>query len=152
MPEAYNIWVQYTQSEENDLNNTFQGQIPSFPVLYFSWTPPNQIFQFLEHLPARKVLSTFSKRCRKTQQWVLRPQVKEYAVVIPTKYNDFHGWADCVYGFFQVVKQTNKMHIVSVGATVGPAHFMWEIAASGGIDSIWLVNNHIDLDTYWTVY
>jgi hypothetical protein len=25
MPEAYNIWVQYTQSEENDLRNTLHG-------------------------------------------------------------------------------------------------------------------------------
>jgi len=41
MPEAHNIGVQYTQSEENDLGNTFQGRVPSFPVLYFSWTPPN---------------------------------------------------------------------------------------------------------------
>ena len=40
MPEAHNIWVQYTQSEENDLDNTFQGPILSFSVLYFSWTPP----------------------------------------------------------------------------------------------------------------
>jgi len=45
MSEAHNIWVKYTQSEENDLNNTFQGRIPSFPVLYYSWTPPNQILQ-----------------------------------------------------------------------------------------------------------
>jgi hypothetical protein len=36
MPEAHNIWVQYTQSEENDLDNTFQERIPSCPVLYFS--------------------------------------------------------------------------------------------------------------------
>jgi hypothetical protein len=43
MPEPHNIWVQYTQSEGNDLDNTFQGRIPSFPVLYLSWTPPNQI-------------------------------------------------------------------------------------------------------------
>jgi len=33
MPEAHNIWVQYTQSEENDLDNTFQGRILSSPVL-----------------------------------------------------------------------------------------------------------------------
>jgi hypothetical protein len=32
MPEAYNISVQYMQSEENDLDNTIQGSIPSFPV------------------------------------------------------------------------------------------------------------------------
>jgi hypothetical protein len=36
MPESHNIWVQYTQSEENDLDNTFKGRVPPFPVLYFS--------------------------------------------------------------------------------------------------------------------
>jgi len=35
MPDAHNIWVQYTQSEENDLDNTFQGRISSFLVLNF---------------------------------------------------------------------------------------------------------------------
>jgi len=65
MPEAHNSWVQYTQSEENDLDNTFQGPIPSFPVLYFSWTPPNHILQFQVCLPAGKAISTFSQRCKK---------------------------------------------------------------------------------------
>jgi len=44
------------------------------------------------------------------------------------------------------------MHIVPVGAVVGQAHLVCENAASGGIDSVWLVNNHVDLDTDWTVY
>jgi hypothetical protein len=150
MPESHNIWVQYTDS---DLDNTFQGRVPSFPVLYFSWTPPNQILQFQERLPAGKSISTFSKRCKKTQQWILRPQPQEYAVVIPTKYKDPHGWADCVDGFIRVVKQTDKMHIIPVGAIVGPAHLVRENnAASDRIDNVWLVNNHVDLDTYWTVY
>jgi len=48
MPEYHNIWAQYTDS---DLNNTFQGRVPSFPVLYFRWTPPNQILQFEQPLP-----------------------------------------------------------------------------------------------------
>ena len=152
MPEAHNIWDQYTQSEENDLDNTFQGRILSFPVLYFSWTPPNQILQFQKRLSAGKAILTFLKRCKNTQQWVLRPQVQEYAVVIATKYKDRHGWADCVDGFIRVVKQTNEMHIVPIGAIVGPGHLVWENAASGGIDSVWLVNNHVDLDIYWTVY
>ena len=152
MPEAHNIWVQHTQGEENDLNTTFQGRIPSFPVLYFSWTPPNQILQFQECLPAGKAILTFCKRCKKTQQWILCPQAQEYAVVIPTKYKDHHGWADCVDGFIRVVKLMNKMHIVPVGAMVGPAHLVWDNAASGGIDSVWVVNYHVDLDTYWTEY
>jgi hypothetical protein len=73
-------------------------------------------------------------------------------VVIPTKYKDLHGWADCVDGFIRFVKHTNKMHIVRVGAIVGPAHLVRENAALGGLDSVWLVNNHIGLDTCRTVY
>ena len=76
MPEAHNILLQYMQCEENDLDNTFQGRIPSLPVFYFSWTALNQIFQFQEHLPARDAIWTFSKRCTKTQQWVLHLQVQ----------------------------------------------------------------------------
>jgi hypothetical protein len=72
--------------------------------------------------------------------------------VIPTKYKDLHGWADCVDGFIWVDKQTNKMHILPVGAIVGPAHLVRENAALGGMDSVWLVNNHVDLDTNWTDY
>ena len=149
MPESHNIWVQYIDSE---LDNTFQGRVPSFPVLYSSWIRPNHIFQFLARLPAGKTLLTLSQRCKKTQQWILRPQAQEYAVVIPTKYKDQHGWADCVEGFIRVVKQTDQMHIVPVGGIVGPAHLVREIAASNRIHSIWLVNNHVDSDTYWTVY
>jgi hypothetical protein len=70
MLEAHNIWVQYMQSEENDLDNTFQRRIPSFSVWDFRWTPPNQIFQFQKRLPARKAISTISSRC-KIQQWVI---------------------------------------------------------------------------------
>jgi len=137
---------------DSDLDNTFQGRVPSFPVIYVSWTPPNQILRFQVRLPAGKTTSTFSKWCKNSQQWILRPQVQEYAVVIPTKYNDPHGWADCVDRLIRVVKQTDMMHIVPVGAIVGPAHLVWENAASDKIDSVWIVNNHMDLDTYWTVY
>jgi len=132
------------QSEENDLDNTFQGRIPSVSILHLSWTAPNQILQCQKHVPAGKALSTFSKRCQKTQQWVLRPQVQEYMVVIPRRYKDLCGWADFVDGFVWVVKQTNKMHIVPVGAILGPANVVQENAALGGIDSVWLVNTHVD--------
>jgi hypothetical protein len=43
------------------------------------------------------------------------------------------------------------MHISPVGTIVGPAHLVLEHAASGGIDSVWIVNIQVDLDTYWTV-
>jgi hypothetical protein len=73
-------------------------------------------------------------------------------VVIPTKNKDPRGWADCVDGIIRVVEQTDKMHIVPGGAIVGPAHLVGENnAALDRIDSIWLVNNPVDLDTYCTV-
>jgi len=147
MPESHNIWVQYMDC---DLDTTFKGRVPSVPVLYFGWTPPNQILQFQECLPAGKTILTFSKWCKKSQQWILHPQVQEYAVVIPTMYKHPHGWADCVDGFIRVVKQTDLMHIVPVGAIVKLADLVRENAASDRIDIVWLVNNHVDLDTYWT--
>jgi len=150
MPESHNIWVQHMDS---NLDNTFQGRVPSFPVLHFSWTPPNQILQFQERLPAGKSISTFSIRCKKTQQWILRPQPQEYAVVIPTMYKDLHGWAHCVDGFIRVVKKTDKMHILPFGAIFGSAHLVRENkGASDRIDSVWFVNTHAELDTYRTVY
>jgi hypothetical protein len=90
--------------------------------------------------------------CKITQQWVLHPQTQEYTVVIPTKYKDLHDWAHCVQRFTQVAKQTNKMHIVPIGAIVGLAHLERGNAALGGMDSVWLVNHHVDLDSNWTVY
>jgi len=68
---------------------------------------------------------------------ILRPQAQESAMVIPTKYEDPLGWADCVDGFIWVVKQTDKMHIVPVKTIVGPAHLVRENnAGSDRIDSV----------------
>jgi hypothetical protein len=104
-------------------------------------------------LPTGNSVSTVSKSCKKTQQWLLRTQPQEYAVVIATKYKDLHGWADCGNRFIWVVKQTDMMHIVHVGATVGPAHLVQvKNATSDRIDSVWNVNNYVDLDTDWTAY
>jgi len=118
MPESNNICVQYTNS---DLDHTFEGCVPSFPAVFCSWTPPNQILRFQLCLPAGKTISTILKWCKKTQQSILRPQAQEYAVVIPTLYQDLNGWPDCVDRFIWVVKQSDMMHIVPVEAIVGLA-------------------------------
>jgi len=149
MSQSDNISVQYADS---DLDNTFNGDVPYFRVLYFSWTPPNQILRFQDDLPATKMISTCSKWFKKIQQWILSPQAQEYAVVIPRKYKDPYGCADCVHRFIQVVKLTDKIHIEPVGAIVGPAHLVQENAASDRMDGVRLVNSHENLDTYWTVY
>jgi hypothetical protein len=65
-------------------------------------------------------------------------------MVIPTNFKDLYGWADCVYGFIRLVKQTNKMYIIPVGRLAGEAYLVRENAASGGINCVWLVKNHVD--------
>jgi hypothetical protein len=98
------------------------------------------------------MMSIFSVRCKKTPQLILHSQAQEYAVVIPTKYNYPHSWANCVDSFIWHVKQTDMMHMVSARSIVGPAHLVAENSASHRIDSIWDVNNLVDFDTYWTIY
>jgi len=73
-------------------------------------------------------------------------------VVIRAKDKGTHGWADCVDGFIWVVEQTDMMHIVPVRAIVGLAHLVRKNAASGMINSVLLVHNHVDLHTNRTVY
>ena len=72
-------------------------------------------------------------------------------VVIPIKRKDLDGRAECIDRFIWVVKQISKMHIVPIIAIVGLAHLVKENAALGDIDSISLVTNHVDLDSYWFV-
>jgi hypothetical protein len=67
---------------------------------------------------------TFSNRFKKSQQWILCPQAQEDKVVIVTKHNNPYGWANCMDRLITVVKQTDTVHIVSVGAIVGPAHLV----------------------------
>jgi hypothetical protein len=69
-------------------------------------------------------------------------------VVIPTNYSYLHSWPECVDEFIRVVTQTNQMHIVPIGAIVGLAHLVQHNVASDGINSVRLVKNHLDLDTY----
>jgi len=62
-----------------------------------------------------------------------------------------YGWAESVHGMIQVVKQTNKMHIDLIRAFVEQVHLVQANAASDRIYTVWLVNDHIDSDSYWTV-
>jgi len=112
----------------------------------------NQILQFQECQPTGKMMSIFSDRFKKIRQWIFRREAQESAVVISTKYNDRRGWDHCVDVFIRVVKQTDIMHIVPVGAIVRLAHSVRETIASYRIHSVWLVNNQVDLNTYWTEY
>jgi hypothetical protein len=59
-------------------------------------------------------------------------------------YKHAYGWADGVDGYILDFKLTDIMHIVPVGAIVGPPRLVRENVASDRIDSVRLVNNHVD--------
>jgi len=81
----------------------------------------------------------------------LRSQAQEYAIVIPTRFEELYGWTDCIDGFSQTVKQTSKIHYVPVRAIVALSNVERKNAASDTIDTVWLLNNRVDLDIYSSV-
>lgn len=135
MPESHNVWVQYMESQENSINNSFQGPGLSVLVLSISWTALNKIISFQEHLHAWNIISTYSKRSKKTKWGVIHPQAQEYTILIPTKYKDLHSWADCINSFILVITKANKIHCVPIGAKVVLVHSVQENAASDRIDN-----------------
>jgi len=108
--ETYNIWVQYIESEENDLNYPFQSPVYSCPELYFCWTPLNQILQCQKFLSASIRMLALSNCYTKTQPWILYPQVQVYVVAIPIQIKDQHSWADWIHRFMHVVKCTKPIY------------------------------------------
>ena len=73
-------------------------------------------------------------------------------MVIPTQYNDYYGRADCIDVVIQVAKQTEIIQFVPVGAIAGLEYLVPDNATLNMIDCVWLVNNHMELDTYWMEY
>jgi len=133
----------------SNYNKTFQGWFSSFAVLYISCvTLPHWIVQFQEHLSTWKTKLTFAMRCIKTPQWILSSQLQEYRVVIPTQYKDLNSYADFIDGFLWAVKQTEIIHSIPVRGIVGPVHFVWVTAPLDRINGVWVVTNHVDLDTH----
>jgi len=87
-----------------------------------------------------------------TQHGKLHHQAQDYAVVTPTNYKGLDGWPDCIDRIIRFVNETDMIHNVPVRATVRPAHLVQAKAASDRINSLWLVNSHVRIDTYWTVH
>jgi len=99
MPKSHNIWVQYMHYEEHDLDNTFQGRVSAFPIVYFCQTRPDLILQFLGSLPAAISIFMFSLRCKNIQPWLLCASAQNYWLMILTKNQDPQYWADFFYNF-----------------------------------------------------
>lgn len=73
---------------------------------------------------SQKMILTISTKCKTNQQLILNPQGQKYVVVIQTQYNNLHPRADNVDEFIGMVKQSNMILIVPVGAIAVLAHWV----------------------------
>lgn len=90
------------------------------------------------------------KRSQKSQNAICLLQDQQYTVVIRRKYHEHQGCADCCDSFIWVVKPSNIIHLVHIGATSVPAYLVQENAASDKKFCVWLINTPVDLDNCWT--
>jgi hypothetical protein len=76
-----------------------------------------------------------------------------YRLQVILDLDSINQWSRQVHhNIIRVVKQTDMMYIAPVRVIVGPAHLLRENATLDRIDSAWLVQHPVDLDTYRTVY
>jgi hypothetical protein len=147
---AQSIWARVA---DNDLNeDTFRGRRPTFPLLYFTFTPPLRILEISDWIArVGGKLATHAHFVPSLQSWVKRPSLLELAIGIGTRFQHRSGDPEEVDGFVRVVKLPSP-HVIAVESIEGPCHLIPERMGEEGNGSVWIVNNQVDLDTYWDIY
>ena len=96
-------------------------------------------------------LKLFPKFIPSLKMSVIRPSALELAAAVGTSFQHRFGDPEEVDGFIRVVKATGP-HVFAVDRIEGPAHLLPVSRTSTGSGSVWIINNQVDLDTYWDVY
>ena len=143
------VWERLDSSDNID---GLRGRRPAFPLLYFSLSPPLKVLDIQDViLKSRGSLKVFSKFIPSLKVSVVRPSTLELAAAVGTGFQHRFGDPEEVDGFIRVVKATGP-HVFAVDRIEGPAHLLPVNRTSTGSGSVWIINNHVDLDTYWDVY
>jgi len=134
-------------SNGGDHDNTFHGQLSSFRISYFNWPLPSLIPLSQQPLLGRNKISHSCIRCKKSIQSILYSWYQQYLVIIALQYNCSYSWTDWRDVFLWVVKWTSQMYITPIRAFVEWVHSVVENATLDWIDSVQLVNKHLEFDT-----
>ena len=81
---------------------------------------------------------------------VVRPSDLQLAAAVGTSFQHHSGDPQEVDGFIRVIKATG-LHVFAINRIEGPAHLLPKSRTNTGGSSIWIINNQVDLDTYWDV-
>ena len=144
---THNVWVRVKQDRTQD---SFQGHKACMPLLYFSYTPP----KFAEQLKEPDGQRVASERQQKFTQgrthWILVPKALELAVLAGYKCTG-SGQPNRFHGSVEVELDGRDRAVAEVGLIEGPVQLV-EVNKARRSRKRWIVNNHIDLATYYYVY
>ena len=147
---THNVWVRVKEDRTED---TFQGRKVFTPLLYFSYRPPMFAAQLRGPEGQKVAAEPQSRSTGGRTHLVFVPQALELAVLVGYKWKDpcsrpnrFHG---CVE-----VELDGIRCVAEVGSIEGPVQLVEvnEGRRTGRTRKTWIVNNHIDLETYWYIY
>jgi hypothetical protein len=142
---THTIWVD--KGEVEGPGTTFGNRMPVIPLHFFTWEPPNTLWDLCEGSVREKVeWEVERKKGRKI------PKSLELMMVYETRYANPHTKPDRWTGFTAVIanpKDSGRRYVAWVESIQGPAHLVLEdktVKDPG--KQWWLVNSHIDLATY----
>ena len=145
---THNIWVCVTPDREKD---TFQGRKACFPLLYGEYTPSDDIL--MQPGADKTRVPTYVKHRRSGNKMVAQevPTPIGLAMVIPYKYVRSDSLPNKYHGCVEVQLDKRSRFVVPIKSIEGAVQLVPENIESK-LNKIFLVNNYIDLDTFYYVY
>jgi len=132
----HSIWVRQFVDTGID---SFQGRKACFPLLYFGYTPP------AAHLKYFTSPDVVQEQRVSTKE----PSELGFAMIQGTKFVNPSSKPDPAHGFVEVEIDQGDQYIAPIGSIEGPVQLV-EVDENSARS--WLVNSHIDLETYYYVY
>jgi len=129
-PLSHDIWVRESQHRDKD---SFQGRKPCKPLPNFSFSRSKAVIP---------------QTTQRNKSQVTEPL--ELVMLVGMKYATQLGKPNRFHGCVEVVHNERDRYVAEVEPIEGPVHLL-EGEKIRGTNS-WIVNSHIDLETYYYVY
>jgi hypothetical protein len=146
---THDVWVRVKLDRTDD---SFQGRKVCRPLLYFSYTPPNFAAQLCGP-GGQRVAAKLQPRSTRghSNHKVPVPQTLELAVLAGFKYKYPCGRPNRFHGCVEVELDGRDRSVAEVGSIEGPVQLV-EVNETRKSRKTWVVNNHIDIETYYYIY
>jgi hypothetical protein len=147
-PVTHDIWIRANADRTQD---SFQGRKASRPLLYFAYTPPQFAATLCGSDGQRVASQRRTDRVRGRIVQTLVPQTIELVMLVGMKFTTASSKPNRYHGFVEVELNTRDRYVAQVEAIEGPVHLV-DVNEKRQTGKRWIVNSHIDLETYYYVY